>query len=80
MNNNQIAKKYPFVTRQTLSSWENGTNIPQENKISKLKKEGINVDKYIKPAIKKLTSYLSTNNTQSVTKNNVLNEVQKNQE
>ena len=38
MNNNQIANTFRFVTRQTLSSWEKGTAIPQEEKIKKLKK------------------------------------------
>ena len=69
MNNNQIANTFRFVTRQTLSSWEKGTAIPQEEKIKKLKNSGINVDRFIIPTIMKFEKLLSKPVTEIVTNN-----------
>lgn len=62
MNNFQIAKKHTFVTRQTLASWENGESIPQAKKIEMLKEQGIEVDRFVIPAIAKFNNLLSKPN------------------
>ena len=69
VNNNQIANTFGFVTRQTLSSWEKGTSVPQEEKIKKLKNNGINVDRFIIPTIKKFQEFLAKPVTEIVTNN-----------